>query len=193
MATPPGHVDFRDSKSQITTDPLRNFKFHVNINHGVGEYQMIKLGFMSVTGLALTTESIQYREGGFNTTTQKMAGQTDFSPITMSRGMIPYTRQAWNWVREIFSTVAGNGAGPSGNDYRSNAEILVFAHPVTKGPTPIKMRIKVYNMWPTSIAYSDLDAGANALLMEQITFAHEGFRINWGGASAASYAVPFSN
>jgi len=33
----------------------------------------------------------------------------------------------------------------------------------------------VYNAWPTALAYSDLDAGANQLLIEQMTLAHEGF------------------
>jgi hypothetical protein len=33
----------------------------------------------------------------------------------------------------------------------------------------------VYNAWPTSIAFSDLDAGANAIVVQQMTLAHEGW------------------
>lgn len=42
---------------------------------------------MAVSGLSITTEVIPYREGGMNTTTQKMPGQSDFSPLTLSRGL----------------------------------------------------------------------------------------------------------
>jgi phage tail-like protein len=42
------------------------------------------------------------------------------------------------------------------------------------------MRFKVYNAWPTTVAYSDLNAGDNALYVEQMTLVHEGFDLNWG-------------
>jgi phage tail-like protein len=41
------------------------------------------------------------------------------------------------------------------------------------------MRFEVYNAWPTSVAYSDLNAGDNALFVEQMTLVHEGFDVNW--------------
>ena len=41
------------------------------------------------------------------------------------------------------------------------------------------MRFKVFNAWPTTVAYSDLNAGDNALYVEQMTLVHEGFDINW--------------
>jgi phage tail-like protein len=48
----------------------------------------MSMGFMSASGLNITTEVIPYREGGMNTTTQKMPGQSDFAPITLSKGLI---------------------------------------------------------------------------------------------------------
>jgi phage tail-like protein len=53
------------------------------------------------------------------------------------------------------------------------------------------MRIEVYNAWPTAVAYSDLNAGDNALLVEQMTLVHEGFNINWA-ASLATNAATFT-
>jgi len=41
------------------------------------------------------------------------------------------------------------------------------------------MRFTVFNAWPTSIAYSDLNAGDNALFVEQMTLVHEGFDVTW--------------
>jgi hypothetical protein len=37
----------------------------------------------------------------------------------------------------------------------------------------------VYNAWPTALAYSDLNAGDNSLLVEQMTLVHEGFDVSW--------------
>ncbi|NIY68047.1 hypothetical protein SMALB_6125 [Streptomyces malaysiensis] len=34
---------------------------------------------------------------------------------------------------------------------------------------------RVYNCWPTSIAFGDLDSGANGVELQQITLAHEGW------------------
>jgi phage tail-like protein len=48
------------------------------------------------------------------------------------------------------------------------------------------MRIEVYNAWPTAVAYSDLNAGDNALLVEQMTLVHEGFNINFASSLATS-------
>jgi hypothetical protein len=42
------------------------------------------------------------------------------------------------------------------------------------------MRFKVYNAWITSLAYSDLNAGDNAILVEQMSLTHEGFEVIWG-------------
>lgn len=190
--------EVRSSLSTIATDPLRNFKFHVNINHatrGGGGRNLIELGFMSLTGLSSTTESIPYRQGGYNTTTQKMPGQTDFPPITLARGVIKDTPQSWDWMREIFSVIngVGTGFGNPGANFRSNIEIKVMDHPVTSGAgVPVKLRVKVYNAWPTSFALSDLDAGGNAIMVEQLVLAHEGFEVTWGGAAPAAEAPRIS-
>jgi hypothetical protein len=42
------------------------------------------------------------------------------------------------------------------------------------------MRFKVYNAWISQLAYSDLNAGDNAILVEQMTLVHEGFEVIWG-------------
>lgn len=176
-------VTLHDSKSTIETDPIRNFKFQVNIPKD-GIPDMIRLGFMSASGLAANTDMIPYREGGNNTTTRKMPGQTNFGPITLSRGMVMGTNQMWRWFTQIFYVIQGGGSGVAGNNFRTNMYINVLDHPVTQGLTPIKARFLVYNAWPTVIAYSDFDAGGNGVMIEQLTLEHEGFKVEWAGAGA---------
>lgn len=170
------------SLSTIKTDPLRNFKFLVNVqkNNIPGFSEQVggvaTMGFMSVSGLNVSTEVIPYREGGMNTTTQKMPGQTDFSPITLTRGLAVGNNAMMRWMEEMFAVVQGDGTGTAGQDFRANIDVRVLAHPVTQGEVPIMARFKIYNAWPTSISFSDFDAGANAIVIQQMTLAHEGFR-----------------
>jgi phage tail-like protein len=193
--------------STITrTDPLRDFKFRVKITPngtslgtaaaGIGE-----LGFAVVSGIGVQNEMIPYREGGMNTHPHKMVGQSDFTPVTFSRGVFATQPQMWAWQAFIHSWMQG-GAGVStgskgdGDDYRCTITVAVFDHPYTKtgviyqqGPgtaaptagTPGNKRLefKLYNAWPGGFAMSDLNAGASSIMVQQLTVHHEGFELTY--------------
>jgi phage tail-like protein len=165
------------SMAHIASDPLRNFKFLVKIQ-AAGQ-SAVTIGYMSVSGLNVTTSVIAYREGGMNTVTQKIPGQSDFSPIVLSRGVAVGNTEDIAWMKQIFAVTQGSAfTVNAGNDFRRNLEIDVLGMPVTGGSstsTPILARFYVYNAWPTSVAFSDLDAGANQLLISQMSLAHEGW------------------
>lgn len=167
------------------TDPLRNFRFLVTMTPVAGSpatAKTINYGFTSVSGLAQTTEAIPYREGGYNSIVHQLPGQTTVSPITMSRGVVIGTDANWRAARRLFTVIQGDGDLPANKNFRYTLDIRVLAHPATVHPyslpTP-KLRFRAYNAWMTSIAYSDLNAGDNALLVEQVTFVHEGFDVKW--------------
>ena len=166
-------VTQKSSIAHLATDPLRNFKFLVTLMPPTGP--SIPLGFMSVSGLNMTVDVIAYREGGFNTTTQKMPGQADFSPITLSRGVAVGTTTDYTWMQQLFTVLQGTGTAGSGNNFRWSVLVQILDHPVTAASVAIKAEFLIHNAWPTSIAYSDLDAGANQLFISQLVLAHEGF------------------
>lgn len=154
----------------------------------------VPFGFTSVSGMAVSTDSIPYREGGYNTTVHQIPGQTSFAPITLQRGVIMGTSQNWQWMRELFMTVQGKVNRTASDNFRVDLTIDVLSHPVastltgtTTGNTDttgkltdhVSMRFRVYNAWITSLAYSDLNAGDNAILVEQMTLVHEGFDVVW--------------
>lgn len=178
------------SRAHIITDPLRNFKFLVTIYPPSGA--PITIGFMSVSGLNVTTSVIAYREGGMNTVTQKLPGQSDFSPIVLSRGVAVGHSEDIAWLKQIFAVTQGspNTVG-AGNDFRRDMDISVLGHPVTSGAVPVSARFYVYNAWPTAQAYSDLDAGANQLMISQMTLAHEGW--DYSLASSVTTDAPLIN
>lgn len=199
------------SNGPVRTDPLRNFKFQVDITKTITKQDgtttgilLAKAGFMSVGGLAAQTEPIPYREGGMNTTTHKLPGQTDFPPITLSRGMFDASDgkagdAMWGWFKEIFFYQMGNGFGEAGNDFRTDFFIRVMGHPITQGPGSDTLNssegaraiFKVFNAWPQSISYSDLDAGGNAIQVEQVVLVHEGFEPVWATDANVGLAATF--
>ena len=185
-----------NNRSTLLTDPLRNFIFLVTFqpqdsnNTALKGLNNVTLGFTSVSGLAVTTDSIPYREGGYNTTVHQIPGQTSFTPLTLQRGVILSTRQNWDWMTNLFATVNATGSTRAvDQNFRCDIEIAVLSHPIPGSPNTndtvttstdhVAMRFKVFNAWPTTVAYSDLNAGDNALYVEQMTLVHEGFDINW--------------
>lgn len=177
------------NRSTLATDPIRNFRFLVSfqaLNNSSLEVTTAELGFTSVSGLAVTTDSIPYREGGYNTTVHQIPGQTSFQPVTLQNGVIIGKPQKWFWMRNLFAAVQGGPARGIAADFRCDLTIKVLAHPIPKleagsaaGTSDVAMQFKVYNAWPTAIAYSDLNAGDNSLLVEQMTLVHEGFDVSW--------------
>lgn len=169
-------VTQKASIAHLATDPLRNFKFVVDITpmSGNGAFQM---GFMNVQGLNVQIDVIAYREGGFNTTTQKMPGQADFSPIVMSHGVAVGQQEDINWLQQLFIVMQGTGTQAPGTDFRAYVDIKILDHPVTVAAVPVKAWFRVYNAWPTAVSWADLDAGANALFISQLSLAHEGFDV----------------
>jgi phage tail-like protein len=179
-----------NNRSNLKTDPIRNFRFLVTFRPqdtaNPAFQDDVQLGFTSVGGLSVTTESIPYREGGYNTTVHQVPGQTTFQPLTMQRGVIINTRQNWDWMRQLFATVQGGAAGAQGLNFRCDLDIDVLSHPIPGSADAfdevddhVSMRFKVYNAWVTSVAYSDLNAGDNAIFVEQIALVHEGFDVVW--------------
>lgn len=178
------------------SDPLRNFKFTVQIMHPRIP-ELATLGFMAISGLQVSTEQIAYREGGFNTFTRKMPGQSDFPPVVCSRGMFVGNARLWQWFRQIFYLGSGTpdhetaSASPFG-EFRASVRIRVLPHPTADSTTnftsgggadPVKSdanfavaAYQLYQAWPLSMSFSDMDAGGNGIIMEQLTLAHEGMK-----------------
>ncbi|MFI6512978.1 phage tail protein [Streptosporangium sp. NPDC050855] len=195
---PTGHL--------LTSDPLRNFKFKVAFSRGgangtAGIEPPTQMGFMSVSGLSVNTDVIPYREGGYSTSPHKLPGQTDFQPVTLSKGLIVGDEGSFmmRWMRTVMAVSSGGDMGlgtpqaTQGYDFRVDVEIQVLNHPVMEGDGDVRARFKLYNAWPTTASFSDLDAGANQIIVNQMTLVHEGFGFTIAPKSATGTAQEFSS
>lgn len=192
----------------LRTDPLRNFKFTVkfvpldntleNLTKGIGD-----LGFAQMGGLSVQNELIAYREGGMNTHPHKMMGQSDFPPISFARGAFANQDQLYLWQKFMHSWIDGGAGGFAGGasgdatNYRCNIIVKVFDHPYTAqgvqyqygnvktekaiAPGNAKLQFKIFNCWPGAYGLSDLNAGDNGIMIQQLNIHHEGFVVDWTG------------
>lgn len=179
--------------SSVATDPLRSFRFHVEFlapQQGSKVSSTItgfKGGFTQISGLGINTQSIAYREGGYNTTIHQVPGMTTFNPITLNRGVIVGNDQGIKWMRHLFAAAAGDGVALGDNDFRCDLKIYIMDHPAASNATATttgeggsnipKMGFHVHNAWISTLNYSDLDAGGNNLMVETIGLVHEGLSV----------------
>ena len=187
-----------NGRESLNSDPTRNFRFLVTFQpYEPNNHPMTSLnfGFTSVAGLSMAVESIPYREGGMNTTLLQIPGQATFSPITMTRGIHLGNNQAWRWIKRLFAAVGpAEGTGYPNYQFRSSVTIHVLQHPVNMGNDtgvpysmdslasrndPVAVSFRAYNAWISALAYSDLNAGDNAIAVEQMTIVHEGLDMYW--------------
>lgn len=188
--------------STLATDPLRSFRFiaeftdpalngetvfstkittSANSSTTLGSLSTGFIGgFTSISGLNITTQAIQYREGGYNTTVHQIPGMTTFTPITMQRGVLYGNDQAMTWMRGLFAAVSGDGisAGASNSKgYRVNIKLWVMDHPNTSANNTPRIGFDIRNAWITQLSYTDLNANDGAILFESMNIVHEGLSV----------------
>jgi phage tail-like protein len=189
------------------SDPIRNFKFQVTINAsgGLGTYTqgLDKIGFAAMSGLSVNNEMVGYREGGMNTHPHKFVGQSDFAPVTFSRGVFANQAQMYKWQQFMHAWNQGEGgiggSSPADYGYRCDIFVKVFDHPNSSGqysnpesvdgvaprPGSARFGFKLFNCWPGAYSLSDLNAGDSGIMVQQLTVHHEGFVVGWDEAQVA--------
>ena len=75
-------------------DPLRNFRFRLEIN-GIQQ-----AGFSECSGFDITVDPIDYREGSDPTHVRKLTGLTKFGNVTLKWG-ITDSKELYDWHRRI--------------------------------------------------------------------------------------------
>ena len=181
--------------STLATDPLRSFRFRAEFYKASDEVFDQRIvtatggwtgGFTNISGLQTNVQSIQYREGGYNTTVHQMPGMTTFTPVTFTRGVIVGNDQAITWMRGLFSAASGLGlynSSTTNKGFRLNIRIYVNQHPITDDlattTDPTQMVFVLHNAWITNLSYTDLDATNGALLFESMQVVHEGLSVGF--------------
>ena len=145
-------------------DPYKNFKFRVKWDN------RYVLGVSKVSSLKRTTEVVKHRDGGDPSSSRKSPGRTEFEAITLDRG-VTHDPEFRRWANKVWNYGAGLGAESSLRDFRKDLIIEVYNE-----AGQLAIAYKVYRCWVSEFqAAGDLDANANAVLIEHIKLENEGW------------------
>jgi phage tail-like protein len=136
----------------LRDNPYMGYNFLVEIQG------MLAGGFTEVTGLEITTEVEEIREGGVNGYAYKLPGTTSFSNINLIRGVTDIDT-LWAWYVDV---AAGKITRRNGTIYLLNAMSL-----------PV-MWWNFVRAYPVSWEGPRFDAASNTVLTSSITLVHEG-------------------
>jgi phage tail-like protein len=150
-------------------DPYKNFKFRVKWD---GRYVA---GVSKVSALKRTTEVVKHREGGDPSSTRKSPGRTEYEAITLERG-VTHDLEFEKWANKVWSFGAGLGAESSLKDFRKDLIIELYNE-----AGQLAIAYKVYRCWVSDYqAQADLDANANAVLIQSLKLENEGWERDTG-------------
>lgn len=134
-------------------DPFRIFNFLVELD-GIAQGS-----FIECSGLGTTTEVIETREGGDNTTVRKLPGKTMYTDIVLKWGMTNAT-ELWDWRQQIIDGIVT----------RKNGSIVVFD---LANSTEVA-RWNFVNAWPSKLEGPAFNAKGNDIAINTLTLSHEG-------------------
>lgn len=134
------------------TDPYRNSNFLVEIDG------ITQAGFSDCSGFGSSTDPIEYREGGENTTVRKLPGLTKHNNITLKWGLTD-SPDLYNWYRDVVK----------GQVKRKNGSIVVLDLDGRE-----KVRWNFFNAWPTKWDGPNFSAKGSEVAIETLEIAHEG-------------------
>ena len=137
----------------VRVDPFRNFNFLVELE-GISQ-----ASFTECSGLGATTEVIEMREGGDNTTVRKLPGKTTYGNITLRWGMTDST-ELWQWREQVIQ----------GSVLRKNGSIVVY----DLSNHEEVARWNFVAAWPTEWEGPGLNATGSEIAVETLVLAHEG-------------------
>lgn len=121
------------------------------------------LRFTEVGGLAVESALEEVPEGGENRYTQKYPGRSKYSDLTLKRGLLAQSA-IWNWARSAIE------------------DLIVVPMPVdvtllNEAHEPL-MTWHLANAYPVKWSVSDLNATANAFVVESMQLTYQYFRLD---------------
>lgn len=145
-------------------DPYKNFKFRVKWD---GRYVA---GVSKIGALKRTTEVVKHREGGDPSSSRKSPGKTEFEAISLERG-VTHDTEFEKWANKVWNFGSGLGKEVSLKDFRKDIIIEVYNE-----AGQVVIAYKVFRCWVSEFqAQGDLDAGANAILIQSLKLENEGW------------------
>lgn len=145
-------------------DPYKNFKFRIKCDN------RYVAGISKVSALKRTTEVVRHREGGDPSSSRKSPGRTEYEAITFERG-VTHDKDFEQWANKVWNFGSGLGAEVALKDFRKDIILEVYNE-----SGQLVLAYKAYRCWVSEFqAQADLDANANAVLIQTLKLENEGW------------------
>ena len=145
-------------------DPYKNFKFRVKWD------ARYVAGISKVGALKRTTEVVKHREGGDPSSSRKSPGRSEYEAVMLERG-VTHDRDFEQWAQKVWNFGSGLGKEVSLKDFRKDIILEVYNE-----AGQLAISYKLYRCWVSEFqATADLDANANAVLIQHIKLENEGW------------------
>ena len=136
--------------------PLPKFYFKV-------DWGGTRIGFTEVSGLDMSTDPIEYREGSSKEYWKtKMPGMQKFSNVILKRGVFESDNDYFTW----YNTIALNTV--------TRRDVTISLLDETTKPVVVW---SLKNAWPIKLTFTDLKSDGNEVAIETMEVAHEGLTI----------------
>lgn len=136
-------------------------KFHFQVDWGG-----TKIGFTEVSGLEVTTEKLEYRDGASPEYAKiRMPGMQTYGDITLKRGIFAGDNEFYAW----WNTVSLNTI--------ERRDITISLLNENHEPAVVW---KVKNAWPTKVTSTNLNSTGNEVAIETLVLTHEGLTMENG-------------
>lgn len=119
-------------------------------------------GFSEVSGLEMTVQTEDVKEGGVNTFTHKLATGIEYPNLVLRRGLADAT--LWDWMHDV-----SRGLGLVPVVKRKNVRVILLDADGTE-----KWGWEFRDAYPVQWSGPDFDAAQNAVAMESLELVHRG-------------------
>jgi len=117
--------------------------------------------FAEVSGLEVTVDVVEYRNGSEHSTVRKLPGLAKYTNITLKRGIVG-DLSLWQWLTTV----------RDGNVQRRDGVIVLL----DERREPV-LRFRFRRGWPCKWAGPTLNAHSNEVAIETLEICHEGLDI----------------
>ncbi len=138
----------------VRIDPFMSYRFLVVID------QIIEAGFSEISGLEITTQVEDYREGGVNDFVYKLPKETTFANLVLKKGLADLS-SLWKWHHDVVS----------GNIKRRTVHIVLLRDRLS---IPAQMW-SFKDAYPVKWTGPELKADSNSIAFQSIELAHHGY------------------
>lgn len=145
-------------------DPYGGYNFEITVTGISTDTKAVSGSFTEVSGLEVTVDPIEYRNGSEEMTPRKVQGLKKFTNLTLKKGISGHV-EFWNWIL----------AGMNGLVQRADGSIILLNEDKVE-----VMRWNFKRGWPCKYTGPGLNAANNEIAVETLEICHEGLEVDLG-------------